>query len=101
MKSVTIPGKGFTEDKTFTVGRVYRTSVGGSHLDEKDVLMLITDIRDDRVYWRDIYRGATSSFGTKQLVYTSRRTIELDSAGKQKLIRLILDRYEFFPFDKS
>jgi len=98
MKSATIPGNKWEDPKTFTVGEVYwgETQRPAGGLFGSDILIQITDVKDGRIYWRDIFRGTTGSFVSKQFTRLSKSSLLVStSQGKRDLL------VKFFIMDLS
>jgi len=98
MKSATIPGNKWEPSKTFTVGEVYwgETQRASGAWFGTDILLHITDIKDGRIYWRDIFRDVTGSFVSKQFTRLS-KSADLVSTRQKKRDLLI----RFFTMDLS
>ena len=98
IKSATIPGNRYESPKTFTVGEVYwgETQRSAYAMFSTDVLIQITDIRDGRIHWRDIFRGTTGGFTSKQFTRLS-KSADLVSTRQGKREILI----KFFIMDLS
>lgn len=98
MASITIPGNSVTPAKTFTVGNAYYGWLSYGW-DNKDMVYKVIGITDGRVYWKDMFRGSSGSFGAKQFGVLSKTTTVLDPKEKRKLVDYLFTHYDSFPFD--
>ena len=89
----TIPGNQRTEAKTFKVGEVYLANRHSNYNTfGEDVLIEITHILYGKIHWRDIFRGRTGYFTTKQFTSLSKYAqLVSSSEGKRMLIKYIFN----------
>lgn len=98
MKSITIPGNKQTPAKTFTIGNAYYGEL--SYLwRNQNMAFKVAGIIDGRVHWKDMFRGTTGSFVTKQFSVLSKTTTALDPEAKGDLVEDLFEHYGRFPFD--